>query len=71
LPVGFIGLVLHFSADRMHMVVVIEPIIVTISNEAKYGFGPRRLHPDDDQTRQPPILYIARLTADEPLLIEC
>jgi hypothetical protein len=52
LPVGFIGLVLHFSADRMQMVVVIEPIIVTISNEAEYGFGPGRLHPDDDQTRQ-------------------
>jgi hypothetical protein len=52
LPVGFIGLVLHLSADRIHMVIVIEPIVVTIADEAEYGFGPRRLHPDDDQTRQ-------------------
>jgi hypothetical protein len=36
----------------MQMVVVIEPIGVTIPDKAEHGFGCTRLHPDDDQTRQ-------------------
>ena len=36
----------------MQMVIVIEPIGVTIPDKAEHGFGPSRPHADDDQTRQ-------------------
>jgi len=52
LSVTFIRLVFHFFADVMQMVAAVEPIGVTIANEAEYRLGSTRFHSDDDQTRQ-------------------